>query len=516
MVCTLPVSGKWTLDMENQCYTNFVSEEELPSNLTDKRGLLKNIEVPYTISSGSYDIYNYLTMPGGVVVAGTAGQVGVRRTMTSTDTSRVFKIIQNADGTYTGEKWLDSATSEEFDSDASAENYPYHIYQIDSFKVSDSGDYVSIYFNKSWGDAAYVSTSIRTLTVKTSVADATVTGIQSKSYTGSAQTQEPVVKVDGNTLLNGTDYEISYQDNTEPGIATMVITGIGDYTGTISKTFRINPPAPSALAVGGRAGDAIRLNWEKADGAAGYIVEQKSGTVWTRVTKITKPETLTCRITNLTPGTSYDFRVRAYAMDGSIALYSGYVTISAMTNPSVVEDLVIGGRAGNALRLNWTANESASGYIIEQYKDGKWTRIAKITNPATVTYRISGLSAGTSYKFRIKAYAFEGKTALYSGYKEISGVTNPASVTNLEIGGWAKSALRLNWTKADGASGYIIEQYKDGKWVRIVKITNGATQTYRAEGLTTGTTYKFRVKSYAFDGDTAIYSGYVNVSGTTK
>ena len=38
----------------------------------------------------------------------------------------------------------------------------------------------------------------------------------------------------------------------------------------------------------------------------------------------------------------------------------------------------IGGRAADALRLNWERNPSADGYIIEQYKDGKWVRIARI------------------------------------------------------------------------------------------------------------------------------------------
>ena len=60
------------------------------------------------------------------------------------------------------------------------------------------------------------------------------------------------------------------------------------------------------------------------------------------------------------------------------------------------------------LRINWNKNVSASGYIIEQYKNGSWVRIARIEGNSTVTYRIAGLQSGTSYKFRIQAFGFDG------------------------------------------------------------------------------------------------------------
>jgi len=205
-------------------------------------------------------------------------------------------------------------------------------------------------------------------------------------------------------------------------------------------------------------------------------------------------------------------------MDGADALYSGYTsTLSARTNPSKVSGLKLGGRAADSLRLNWTKNTSADGYIIEQYKDGKWVRIKKITSNATTTYRVTGLKASTQYKFRVKAYKMSGKTALYSGYtKTLSAYTNPSKVANLKITGKAGTALRLGWSKNTSADGYIVEMYKGGKWVRVAKITSNATVTYRKSGLAKGTTYKFRVRTYNMVGKTALYGGYVNVSGTTK
>ena len=85
--------------------------------------------------------------------------------------------------------------------------------------------------------------------------------------------------------------------------------------------------------------------------------------------------------------------------------------------------LKIGGRANDALRLNWNKNSTAAGYIIEQYKDGKWVRIARIGDKSTVTYRIAGLRSKSTYKFRMRTFAFDGKTPLYSQYSYIDGNT---------------------------------------------------------------------------------------------
>ncbi len=60
-------------------------------------------------------------------------------------------------------------------------------------------------------------------------------GYTSAAYTGSAL--EPDVTIDG--LTAGTDYTVSYEDNTDIGTATVTVTGIGQYTGTYETTFEI-------------------------------------------------------------------------------------------------------------------------------------------------------------------------------------------------------------------------------------------------------------------------------------
>ena len=282
-------------------------------------------------------------------------------------------------------------------------------------------------------------------------------------------------------------------------------------------TAKLTLAKVTGVKLTGRAADALRINWTKNANADGYIIEMYQNGKWARVAKITDNSTTTFRKAGLKASTVYKFRVKAYKMSGSTAVYSAYSTeLAARTNPSVMTGAKLSGRAADALRINWSKNVSADGYIVEMYKGNKWVRAAKITNNSTTTFRKAGLKASTVYKFRVRAYKMSGSTALYGNYSAtVTARTNPSVVKGVKIAGKAKDALRVNWTKNSSAQGYIVEMYKGGKWVRVAKITNGNTTTYRKVGLAKNTAYKFRVKAYYMSGKTALYGNYGSVSGKT-
>ena len=278
-----------------------------------------------------------------------------------------------------------------------------------------------------------------------------------------------------------------------------------------------DPSVITGAVLGGRAADALRVNWSKNTSADGYIVEMYQGENWVSVAKITDNSTTTFRKAGLAPSTVYKFRVRAYKIDGKAELYGNYSsTVTARTNPSVITGAVLGGRAADALRVNWSKNTSADGYIVEMYQGENWVRVAKITDNSTTTFRKAGLAPSTVYKFRVRAYKMDGTTALYGNYSStVTARTNPSVMTGVKIGGVANDALRVNWNKNASAQGYIIEMYQGEKWVRVAKITDNNTTTFRKAGLAKNTTYKFRVKAYYMSGKTALYGNYGSVSGKT-
>ena len=68
-----------------------------------------------------------------------------------------------------------------------------------------------------------------------------VTAIKNQTYTGTAITPEPVVKDGSTTLVKDTDYSVSYDNNKEIGKASVILTGMGKYTGVKRVDFQIVP-----------------------------------------------------------------------------------------------------------------------------------------------------------------------------------------------------------------------------------------------------------------------------------
>ncbi len=111
-------------------------------------------------------------------------------------------------------------------------------------------DYTILYMNNiNVGTASIIITGkdnctggiIKTFIINNAdISNASVTGIEDKSYTSVAVTQNPTVSYNGKTLGINKDYVVSYKDNISSGTATLIITGRGSFKGEIRKTFKIN------------------------------------------------------------------------------------------------------------------------------------------------------------------------------------------------------------------------------------------------------------------------------------
>ena len=86
---------------------------------------------------------------------------------------------------------------------------------------------------------------------KGSIVDATISGLQDKTYSGKPQTQSLTVKFGDITLKKDTDYSLSYSDNVKSGWAIVTVTGKGDYVGEQKIEFYINSTSLSSVSVSG-------------------------------------------------------------------------------------------------------------------------------------------------------------------------------------------------------------------------------------------------------------------------
>lgn len=178
------------------------------------------------------------------------------------------------------------------------------------------------------GKGNYTGTITKTFAIKNDFKKSVVSGIATKVYTGKALTQNLTVKFGTKALKNGTDYTVTYSNNVKVGTATVKITGKGSYTGTITKTFKINPAKQSISKLVAKSKGFV-VNWLKKDNASGYqlqyTTDSKFKTASTVV--ITSKNTVSKTVAKLAAGKRYYVRVRTYTTINGVKYYGAWSAV---------------------------------------------------------------------------------------------------------------------------------------------------------------------------------------------
>ena len=289
-------------------------------------------------------------------------------------------------------------------------------------------------------------------------------------------------------------------------------TSYSDYVRLAAKTQLTNTDKFVGTAI---SPTAVKLDWNRNDKVTGYIIEQYKGGKWTQIAVTKNNTTLTFTVKGLADATPYSFRIKTYKNADGKTNYSGYTTVKAETPPAAVKNARVTSTTATWITLEWERNANVTGYAIEQYKGGKWTQIAVTKNNTTLKFIVKGLNPDTKYSFRIRAYKTNGTKTTYGGYVSMAGTTRIANVAKFNATALSQTAVKLSWSCNTIASGYVIEQYKGGKWTQINVIRDKNVTTMVVGSLAKGTTYSFRMKSFKTVDGSNRFSEYISAKVTT-
>ena len=182
------------------------------------------------------------------------------------------------------------------------------------------------------GKGNYTGSVSKTYSIKNNFKKATISGISNKSYTGKNITQSITVKYNGKTLKKGTDYTVSYSNNKKVGTATVKITGKGSYTGTITKTFKINPAKQEIQKLTAKS-KAFFVDWAQKGSATGYEIQYATNSKFTSAKKATIKNNKTDKTTvsKLSGKKKYYVRVRSYTTVKGTKYYGAWSSVKNVT-----------------------------------------------------------------------------------------------------------------------------------------------------------------------------------------
>ncbi|MBR4622524.1 MAG: leucine-rich repeat domain-containing protein [Ruminococcus sp.] len=356
------------------------------------------------------------------------------------------------------------------------------------------------------GKGNYPFTKSLTFKIKAKpIAGATIKP-QYTSYTYSGSAIKPVVTVtsaEGKVLTEGTDYSISFSNNTKVGVATITVTGKKAYEGTATGSFVVKPAKNTATLSNYNGG--IKVSWNKGTaGTVGYQVMYAKDKDFTKDSHSTTVAASSGKLyVNLTSvpkaGETWYVKVRSfYTKDGKLdsTRYGNYSAVKSITVSNPIKTVSIPYSSytytGSAIKPTVTV------------KDSSGAKVAA-TN-YTVTYS-NNTKVGTA---TIKVVA-KGK---YSGTLTKTFVIKPAKNKITYIASSTAKSVTLKWNKATaGATGYQIQYAKDSAFTKDVhstSITNLSTLTKTiTSNIKSGETWYFRVRSYYIpSGSTTRYGNY--------
>lgn len=305
------------------------------------------------------------------------------------------------------------------------------------------------------GCGAYGGTQKKTFKInRKSIAKASVTVPAYKYWEGWGLTPWPTVKLGSKTLKKGTDYGLSYSNNKNVGTAAITITGKGNYTGTVKKTFRIVPKPTTITKI--TAGSAkLTIVWKKqASQTSGYQIQYSSRSDFAtqKTVKAAGSGKTSTTISGLAKKHKYYLRVRPYKTVGGTNYYSTWSPVKTATT---------GGSTSTskpaAVKLNVTRTIVPIGMkkklsVSGTNKTVKWTSSASAVATVSSSGLVVGKKAGTT---TIKA--------------KVSGKTLTCTITVINKYDARQVAnMVLKYVKNYYSMAHLVEYSKQGNIVKAV------------------------------------------------
>jgi PKD repeat protein len=283
------------------------------------------------------------------------------------------------------------------------------------------------------------------------------------------------------------------------------------YTGFISATPPAAPAAPTNLTATSPTFEEIDLAWtDNATNENAFRIErcQDAGAVCTAFVQIASVGANQSSYSDLTVtgSATYRYRVLAYNSGGN----SDYSNVASATTPAppppppAPSSLVANGASYDRVDLTWQESSSDALYFaIERCQDSgsPCGDFQLYTYSYSASFQDYGVSPSSTYRYRVYAVGIGGN----SGYSNVAVATTPApppppaAPTNVTATAVSTSQINLSWQ--DNSSdewGFVVERCVGAGCTNFGSLSTLSpnTTTYTDAGLSSNTTYRYRLSSY--------------------
>ncbi len=321
-----------------------------------------------------------------------------------TDISKATVTLEKTSFTYDGKAKTPSVTVN-LNGKTLVLNTDYSVSYNNNIEVGTADAIISGMGNYTGSATAHFTITKAAEVVKTDISKATVT-LEKTSFTydGKAKTPSVTVTLNGKTLVLNTDYSVSYNKNTAVGTANVIISGMGNYTGSATAHFKITKASAPSIT-------CKKTLYKVSYGAAPFKINASSKgkmTFTSSKPKIVAVNKNTGKVTIKNTG------IATITIKAGKA--SKKVTVKVYPKKPSVKPTAA---KGKKLCLKWPKDKRASGYKVQISTDKNFKKGVKSKNVSKTSYTFKKLKTGKKYYVRIRSYKKYGKEMLYSKWSKI-------------------------------------------------------------------------------------------------
>ncbi|MBU4485608.1 MAG: fibronectin type III domain-containing protein, partial [Candidatus Delongbacteria bacterium] len=175
-------------------------------------------------------------------------------------------------------------------------------------------------------------------------------------------------------------------------------------------------------------------------------------------------------------------------------------------------NITVTGISLTSARISWTDNSSEQKFIVERKLSSStsWSEIGDVTGDkntgVTKTFTDNSVTAESTYNYRVYAVYDEASSDIIQSSNYTATLAAPTSLTAAVA---SETSIKLDWTDNSAyEDGFKIDRKVGaaGTWVTDYATVGASVKTYTNTGLTTGTTYYYKVRAYY----STYYSSYTS------
>lgn len=292
------------------------------------------------------------------------------------------------------------------------------------------------------------------------------------TYDGTEKKPDVTVTVNKKQLKKGTDYTVSYDNNTNIGTASVTITGKGNYSGTVTKSFQIT------------ARDLSKCEIQLSSSSFTYSGTEK------------KPKiTVTSSGKELVPGTDYTVSYRNNINAGTASVVitgKGSYTGTKTASFQIARAKAV--LTAKATALTLTQSSSKTAVIKSKKTDGKIT--CKSSNSKIVKISGTSIIPVSPGQATVTIQAAQGVNYKAASAKILITV-RPLTVSSVSLKSTAKGQANISWKPVKSVTAYQIQYSTSSSFKSAKTITaKSSSKSTVLKKLSGGKKYYIRIRTY--------------------